>query len=150
VQRLRELAWIDGRTVAIEYRWAERSKERFGEIAAEFLRLKVDVIVISGAAVAAAKQATAAIPIVFAIAARLPTIFGEQLYVEAGGLMSYGLDISDLFRRFRVGRQTSARRKSPVTCGQNSRPSSIWSSISRPRKRLASNCHQLSLPAQTR
>jgi putative ABC transport system substrate-binding protein len=222
VQRLRELGWIDGRSVAIEYRWAEGSKERFAEIAAEFVRLKVDIIVTSGAAVTAVKQVTAAIPIVFAIgadpvssghvaslarpggnvtglslqasdvagkrlelihevvptlhrlailanvgypasvmemaeiqtaarafaydvvrleiqrtediepafaslrndadalyvcgfdplinlnrnrinalaqAARLPTIFGEQLYIEAGGLMSYGPDIQDLFRR---------------------------------------------------
>jgi putative tryptophan/tyrosine transport system substrate-binding protein len=222
VQRLRELGWIDGRTIAIEYRWAEGRQERFGEIAAEFARLKVDVIVTSGAAVTAAKQATATIPIVFAIgadpvasgyvaslarpggnvtglslqaydvagkrlelirevmpalrrlailanvgypasvlemaeiqtiagslayevvrleiqraediepafaalrggadalyvcgfdplvitnrvrinalalAARLPAIFGEQIYVETGGLMSYGPDIPDLFRR---------------------------------------------------
>jgi putative ABC transport system substrate-binding protein len=69
VQRLRELGWIDGRTIAIEYRWAEGRQERFGEIAAEFVRLKVDVIVTSGAAVTAAKQATATIPIVFAIGA---------------------------------------------------------------------------------
>jgi hypothetical protein len=48
VQRLRELGWIEGRTVAIEYRWAEGRRERFAEIAAEFVRLKVDVIVTSG------------------------------------------------------------------------------------------------------
>ena len=48
VQRLRELGWIEGRTVAIEYRWAEGRSERFAEIAAEFVRLKVDVIVTSG------------------------------------------------------------------------------------------------------
>src|SRR5215475_10856181 len=45
VQRLHELGWIEGRTVAIEYRWAEGRSERFAEIAAEFIRLKVDVIV---------------------------------------------------------------------------------------------------------
>src|SRR5262249_30760014 len=45
VQRLRELAWIDGRNLAIEYRWAEGRNERAAEIAAEFVRLKVDVIV---------------------------------------------------------------------------------------------------------
>ena len=67
VQRLRELGWIEGRTVAIEYRWAEGRSERFAEIAAEFVRLKVDVIVTSGGAVAAAKQATSVIPIVFAL-----------------------------------------------------------------------------------
>jgi len=65
VQRLRELGWIDGRTVAIEYRWAEGQSERYSELAAELVRLKVDVIVTSGAAVTAARQASAAIPIVF-------------------------------------------------------------------------------------
>src|SRR5215469_14989184 len=68
VQRLRELGWIEGRTVAIEYRWAEGSTERFGEIAAEFVQLKVDVIVTTGAAALAAKQTTSVIPIVFAVA----------------------------------------------------------------------------------
>src|SRR5262247_3404273 len=48
VQRLRELGWIEGRTVAIEYRWAEGRIERYAEIAAEFVRLKVDVIVAVG------------------------------------------------------------------------------------------------------
>src|SRR5215472_3568341 len=65
VQRLRELGWIEGRTVAIEVRWADSSSERYTEIAAEFVRLKVDVIVTLGAAVVAAKQATSVIPIVF-------------------------------------------------------------------------------------
>ncbi len=68
VQRLRELGWIEGRTVAIEVRWAEGRSERFAEIAAEFVRLKVDVIVTTGGAVLAAKQATSLIPIVFALA----------------------------------------------------------------------------------
>jgi putative tryptophan/tyrosine transport system substrate-binding protein len=66
VQRLRELGWIDGRTVTIEARWAEGRNERSAEIAAEFVRRKVDVIVTSGAPnTAAAKQATSVIPIVF-------------------------------------------------------------------------------------
>ena len=68
-QRLRELGWIEGRTVTIEYRWAEGREERLAEIAAEFVRLKVDVIVTSGTpAVMASKQATSVIPIVFATA----------------------------------------------------------------------------------
>ena len=67
VQRLRELAWIDGRNLAIEYRWAEGRNERYTEAAAEFVRLKVDVIVtVTTPATLAAKQATAVIPIVFA------------------------------------------------------------------------------------
>jgi putative ABC transport system substrate-binding protein len=68
VQRLRELGWIEGRTVAIEYRWAEGRPERYTEIAAEFVRLKVDVIVTAGSAVPAAKLATSIIPVVFAVA----------------------------------------------------------------------------------
>ena len=67
VQRLRELAWIDGRNLAIEYRWAEGRNERYAENAAEFVRLKVDVIVTSATPpTLAAKQATTLIPIVFA------------------------------------------------------------------------------------
>src|SRR5258707_15770364 len=70
VQRLHELGWIEGRTVAIEYRWAEGRSERFAEIAAEFVRLKVDVIVTySAEPVLAANQATPVIPIVFGAAA---------------------------------------------------------------------------------
>ena len=69
LQRLRELGWTDGRNIAIEYRWAEARPERYAEISAEFVRLKVDVIVTSGtAAVLAAKQATSILPIVFAAA----------------------------------------------------------------------------------
>jgi ABC-type uncharacterized transport system substrate-binding protein len=67
VARLRELGWVEGRTVAIEVRWAEGHSERFAEVAAEFIRLKVDVIVTTGTAVPILKQATSVIPIVFAI-----------------------------------------------------------------------------------
>jgi putative ABC transport system substrate-binding protein len=66
VQRLRELDWIEGRNIAIEYRWAEGRPDRAAESAAEFVRRKVDVIVVQGTPPAiAAKQATVAIPIVF-------------------------------------------------------------------------------------
>jgi putative ABC transport system substrate-binding protein len=67
-QRLQQLGWIEGRTVAIEMRWAEGHSERFPEIAAELVRLKVDVIVTSGLAVPATRQVTSVIPIVFALA----------------------------------------------------------------------------------
>jgi putative ABC transport system substrate-binding protein len=69
VHRLRELGWIEGRSVAIEYRWAEGRSERNTEIAAEFVRLRVDVILAAGSdAALAAKQATMVIPIVFSTA----------------------------------------------------------------------------------
>src|SRR5262245_20909207 len=66
VQRLRELGWIEGRTVTIEYRWGEGRAERFTELAAELVRLNVDVILAGGTeAAVAAKRATSVIPIVF-------------------------------------------------------------------------------------
>ena len=66
-QRLRELNWIEGRTFAIEYRWADGRDERYAEFAADLVRLKVDVIFATGTpAVIAAKRATTLIPIVFA------------------------------------------------------------------------------------
>jgi putative ABC transport system substrate-binding protein len=67
VQRLRELGWIEGRTVTIEFRWAEGRSERYPEIVAELVRLKVDVIVTGGAPAIAAKEATSIIPIVFPV-----------------------------------------------------------------------------------
>ena len=65
LQRLRELGWTEGRTISVDVRWAEGRAERYAEIAGEFVRLKVNVIVTSGGAVPAAKQATSLIPIVF-------------------------------------------------------------------------------------
>jgi putative tryptophan/tyrosine transport system substrate-binding protein len=68
-RRLGELGWIEGRTVAIEYRWAEGRSERAAEIAAEYVRLKVDVIITAGTPlIIAAKRVTSTIPIVFATA----------------------------------------------------------------------------------
>src|SRR5262245_54511964 len=76
VQRLRELGWSEGRNLTIEYRWAEGRSERFAEIASEFVRLKVDVIVTHNTLPPlAAMQATSVIQIVFATA-RDPVVTG--------------------------------------------------------------------------
>ena len=97
VQRLRELGWIEGRTVAIEYRWAEGRSERYTEIAAEFVRLKVDVIVTVGSAVVAAKQATSVIPIVFAIAVDpLGTGLVASLARPGGNVTGLSMQATDL------------------------------------------------------
>ncbi len=69
VQGLREVGWVEGQNVTMQYRWANGAGERYNEIAAEFVRLKVDVIVSAeNEASAAAKQATSVIPIVFPVA----------------------------------------------------------------------------------
>jgi putative ABC transport system substrate-binding protein len=68
VQRLTELGWVEGRNVVIERRWADGHTERYAEIAAELVRLKVDIIVTTAPAVPAVRQATSTIPIVFALA----------------------------------------------------------------------------------
>ena len=66
-ERLAQLGWIDGRTVAINYRWSEGRSERVAEFASEFVQNKVDVIVTYGGAVSTIRKATTAIPIVFAL-----------------------------------------------------------------------------------
>src|SRR5436189_3720249 len=64
LQRFRELGWTEGRDVRIEYRWGEGRSERYAEIAAEFVRLKVDLILTHNTPLTlAAKQATSIIPI---------------------------------------------------------------------------------------
>jgi putative ABC transport system substrate-binding protein len=67
VARLRELGWIEGNTIAIEYRWSQGRTDRYAEIAAEFVRMNVDVIVTVGSAVPTVRGATTTIPIVFAV-----------------------------------------------------------------------------------
>jgi putative tryptophan/tyrosine transport system substrate-binding protein len=67
-ERLRELGWIEDRTIAIEYRWSEGRPERVAEAAAEFVQRKPDVIVTYGGAAVELKRTTTSIPIVFAIA----------------------------------------------------------------------------------
>ena len=98
VQRLRELGWIEGRTVTIEYRWAEGRTERFAEIAAEFVRLKVDVIVATGTPPAlSAKQATSVIPIVFVAAADpLGTGLVESLARPGGNITGLSSQFTDI------------------------------------------------------
>jgi putative tryptophan/tyrosine transport system substrate-binding protein len=64
VRRLTELGWADGRTVAIEYRYADGRSDRYDEIAAEFVQLKFDLIVTTGPAAQQARRATSVIPIV--------------------------------------------------------------------------------------
>jgi len=97
VQGLLELGWIEGRTVHIEYRWAEGQSERYAEIAAEFARLKVDVILTVGTAVTAAKQATSTIPIVFALAVE-PVASGlvASLAQPGGNVTGFSVQSIDL------------------------------------------------------
>ena len=88
VQRLRELGWVEGQTVAIEYRWGEGRSERSPEIIAEFVRLNVDVIVTHATSnVLAAKRVTSVVPLVFPSAgARLA--IGSSPALRARAVMS--------------------------------------------------------------
>jgi ABC-type uncharacterized transport system substrate-binding protein len=97
VQRLRELGWIDGRNIAIEYRWAEGRTERYAEAAAELVRLKVDVIVtVATPATLAAKKATTVIPIVFGAASDpIGTGLVESLARPGGNVTGLANQISD-------------------------------------------------------
>jgi len=97
VSRLRELGWIDGRNIAIEYRWAEGNSERVSEIAADFLQQKVALIVTYGSAAAVLKQQSTVTPIVFAVA--IDAVRGglvESLARPGGNLTGMSIQQSDL------------------------------------------------------
>jgi ABC-type uncharacterized transport system substrate-binding protein len=95
LERLRELGWVEGRTVAIEYRWAEGRTDREAEIAAELVHLKVDVILTAGGA--DAKKATSVIPIVFAISADpVGTGLVKSLARPGGNITGLSLLATDL------------------------------------------------------
>jgi putative tryptophan/tyrosine transport system substrate-binding protein len=98
LERLRDLGWIEGRTIDIEYRWAEGRTERLAEFAAEFVRLKVDVIVTSATPpVLAAKKATSVIPIVFAaVGDPVGTGLVTSLARPGGNVTGLSLQATDL------------------------------------------------------
>ena len=95
--RLHDLGWIEGRTIAIEYRWSEGRPQLAAEFAAEIVRLNVDVIVTVGTYVAALKQATSVIPIVFAVAIDpLGAGFVTSLAHPGGNVTGLSVQAADL------------------------------------------------------
>jgi putative ABC transport system substrate-binding protein len=126
VTRLRELGWIEGRTISIEYRWSEGRAERYAEIAAEFVRLKVDVIVTVGSAVPIVKQATTAIPIVFAVGID-PVASGlvASLAKPDGNVTGLSIQAADLAsKRVEILREVvpGLRRLAVITNADNAQP----------------------------
>jgi putative tryptophan/tyrosine transport system substrate-binding protein len=96
-QRLRDLGWIEGRSIAIAYRWAEGRPERYFDIAAEFVRLGVDVIVTTVPAAPAAKQTTSLIPIVFVLASDpVATGLVQSLTRPGGNITGLSTQATDL------------------------------------------------------
>jgi putative ABC transport system substrate-binding protein len=98
VQRLGEVGWIEGRNIVIEYRWADGREERFAEIAAEFVRLKVGVIVTWGtASTIAAKQTTFLVPIVAAaMGDPLGSGIASSLARPGGNVTGLSAQVTDL------------------------------------------------------
>jgi putative ABC transport system substrate-binding protein len=127
MQRLRELGWTEGRTAAIEIRWAEGRFERFAEIAAEFARLKADVIVTSGLAVPAVRQATSVIPIVFAGASE-PVVTGlvASLARPGGNITGLSLQQTDYAaKRFDLFRELVPELRRLAILGNVSAPGAM-------------------------
>ena len=96
-EQLKQFGWIQGRSVTIEYRWSEGRPERVAEVVAEFVRQKVDIVVTYGGAVAAFKQATRDIPIVFALAGD-PVGIGlvDSLSHPGGNVTGLSLEQADI------------------------------------------------------
>jgi putative ABC transport system substrate-binding protein len=127
VQRLRELGWIEGRTVAIECRWAEGRPERFAEVAAEFVRLKVDVIFSTGGSAYALKQATPVISIVFA-AANEPIGTGLVISLARPGGNVTGLSLQSTetaAKRLELLREVIAGLRRVAVLGNVGNPSNL-------------------------
>jgi ABC-type uncharacterized transport system substrate-binding protein len=128
VQRLRELGWNEGHTVAIEYRWAEGSKERADQLAAEFVRLKVDLIMTYGTQCAlAAKQAANSIPIVFALPGD-PVATGLVASLarpgsNITGVSSQGTDLAT--KRLQILRETVPGLRRLAIMGNVDNPASV-------------------------
>jgi putative ABC transport system substrate-binding protein len=128
VQRLRELGWIENQTVAIEYRWAEGHEERFAEIAAEFVRLKVDVIfTYATPSSIAAKKATAVIPIVFAGAGDpIGTGLVASLARPGGNITGLSIQQTDLAsKRLEMLRQVLPAVRTVAILGDIGSPNSV-------------------------
>jgi len=95
--RLRELGWIDGRTAALVYRWAEGDSNRYSGIAAELVQMKVDVIVTVGSAAATVMRATSTIPIVLAAAVDpVASGFVQSLSHPGGNVTGLSLQSSEI------------------------------------------------------
>jgi putative ABC transport system substrate-binding protein len=128
VRRLRELGWIETRTVAIEYRWGEGRDERFAEIAAEFVRLKVDVILTYATPSSiAAKKATEVIPIVFAAAGDpLGTGLAASLARHGGNITGLSIQQTDLAsKRLEMLREILPGLRTVAILGNISSPNSV-------------------------
>jgi putative ABC transport system substrate-binding protein len=127
LQRLHELGWTEGRTAAIQVRWAEGRVDRFAEIATEFARLKVDVIVTSGLAVPAVRQAASAIPIVFAGASE-PLAIGlvASLAQPGGNITGLSLQQTDYAgKRFELFREVLPELRRLAILGSVSAPGAM-------------------------
>jgi hypothetical protein len=158
VQRLHKLGWIDGRTVVIQYRWAEGGTERSAELAAELVRLKVDVIVTGENAALAAKQASSVVPIVFALVDD-PVGMGvvASLADQAEsftGLSKQGTEVAGkrlaLLRGSASTRATFSRVRNLPTCRSRERASLNSSSTCKQQERSALRFQPHCSPKPTR
>jgi putative ABC transport system substrate-binding protein len=129
VQRLRELGWIEGRTIEIQYRWAEGRSQRAAELAADLVRLKVNIIVTNGATfVIAAKQATSTIPIVFA-AAGDPVAAGivSSLARPGGNVTGMSVQSIDLAgKRLEILREILPSLRRVALLAPAANPTDVW------------------------
>jgi putative ABC transport system substrate-binding protein len=127
-QRLGELGWVEGRSVVIEYRWADGREERFAEIVSEFSRAKVDVIVTYGnTAATAAKRATADIPIVFAAAGDpVGTGLVASLAHPAGNVTGLSIQQTDLAgKRLEILRELFPHLRALAVLGNSNSPNVV-------------------------
>jgi putative ABC transport system substrate-binding protein len=144
VARLRELGWIEGDNIDIDYRWAGGSSKRVSDFAAEFLRRHVDVIVTYGGAAAVLKQVTTTIPIVLAVAFD-PVNAGlvSSLAQPGGNITGMSIQQPDLGKRLELLREVVPKlRRLAIMANANYAPPMLEAENSGPRlTRLTSKQH---------
>lgn len=127
VGRLAELGWVEGRTVKIVYRWADGQTDRFGELAAELVALKVDLIVTAGSMTRQTMQATTQIPIVFALASEpVATGMVKSLSRPGGNVTGLSLEAPDLAgKRLSLLREVAPAARHVAVLADTAYPASV-------------------------
>ena len=145
-QGLRELGYVEGQNLAIEYRSVDDRVERYPELAAQLVGLNVDLIITRGTpAVLAAKNATATIPVVMAAG----DLYFQGVYRCRGIDLLWG-ELQGPVPPSRCLRRQNIQVQNRPICRSSSRPSSSWSSILKPLGRSGSTCRQPCSRSQTR
>ena len=148
-QGLRDRGWVEGKNIGIEYRYAEGSNDRLPDLAADLVRLKVDVIVTVATASLAAKNATSTIPIVMAFGGDpVASGLGESLARPGGNLTGLSqMSVELAGKRLELLKEMVPKlsRMAVLWNPQNPASTLSWNEIQLPARQLGVQLHSLEI-----